>query len=288
MTAAAVVEMTVGLLVMAGAVQADSTVINTCPAVITSPGRYLLGADLICGGGDGITITSSDVALALEGHRITAGVGAHIAIVVTPAQFGLPGPDNVSILGPGLITKGGFNTFLAGVSLVVVTHSEVRGITVMGSGNGIVATGPLSGTTDLTIAANTLGQNDSGIVLSDVLSSTISENHVSGNRIGLSISNPDVTGSPTRVSHNIVDGNTGGGLFINVGFATVQNNVISGNGQTGILVQTSLDGATIELEVIDNRLLANTGFDLVDMVPGCTGAVWSGNTFFTANQSCIH
>jgi hypothetical protein len=47
----AVIEITIGLVVMAGAVQADPTFINTCPTVITSPGRYLLGADLICGGG---------------------------------------------------------------------------------------------------------------------------------------------------------------------------------------------------------------------------------------------
>src|SRR6516164_4253972 len=68
-----VIEMTIGLVVMAGAVQAQ-TFINTCPTVITSPGRYVLTADLICGGGDGITINSGDVTLALEVHTITAGV----------------------------------------------------------------------------------------------------------------------------------------------------------------------------------------------------------------------
>jgi hypothetical protein len=39
-------------------------------------GDYLLSPDLNCGGGNGITITSSAVTLKLEGHRITAGVGA--------------------------------------------------------------------------------------------------------------------------------------------------------------------------------------------------------------------
>jgi hypothetical protein len=29
-------------------------------------------------------------------------------------------------------------------------------------------------------------------------------------------------------------------------------------------------------------------FDLFSQSPGCTGTVWSGNKFFTANQSCIH
>jgi hypothetical protein len=72
----------IGLLVIAGSVQADPTVISTCPVVISSPGRYVLRADLICGGGDGITINSSNVSLRLEGHRITAGVGAKRAIFV--------------------------------------------------------------------------------------------------------------------------------------------------------------------------------------------------------------
>ena len=98
----------IGLLVIAGTVQA-ATFINTCPFVISSPGRYLLAANLICGGGDGITITSSYVTLALEGHRITAGVGANRAVFVN----GVPSfVTRVSILGPGLITNGGENTFL--------------------------------------------------------------------------------------------------------------------------------------------------------------------------------
>ena len=97
----------IGLLVIAGAVQAQ-TFINTCPFVISSPGDYLLSADLICSGGDGITIASGNVRLALEGHTITAGVGANRAIVAS-TEFGVL--QNVRILGPGLITNGGANTF---------------------------------------------------------------------------------------------------------------------------------------------------------------------------------
>src|SRR5215469_15537036 len=91
----------IGLLVIAGTVQA-ATSITTCPFVITSPGDYVLRADLICGGGDGITIKTSGVSLRLEGHRITAGVGANRAIAVNPSM-GIPPPSvqNVHILGPG-------------------------------------------------------------------------------------------------------------------------------------------------------------------------------------------
>src|SRR5215472_1885753 len=77
----AVFEMTIGLLVMAGPAPAASTLINTCPFVITSPGDYQLSADLAClgggGGAVGITIKSSHVTLKLEGHTIrsVASVG---------------------------------------------------------------------------------------------------------------------------------------------------------------------------------------------------------------------
>jgi hypothetical protein len=40
---------------------------------------------LICGGGDGITINAGNVTLKLEGHRITAGVGANRAIFLNGA-----------------------------------------------------------------------------------------------------------------------------------------------------------------------------------------------------------
>ena len=119
----------IGLLVIAGTVQADPTLINTCPFVITSPGDYLLAANLMCGGGDGITINTGNVRLALEGHTITAGVGAKRAIVAS-TQFGVL--QNVRILGPGLITNSGANAFSAGVFLDFVVNAEMSGIMVLG------------------------------------------------------------------------------------------------------------------------------------------------------------
>jgi parallel beta-helix repeat protein len=274
----AVIEMTIGLLVMAGAVQADPIFINTCPVVISSPGRYLLGADLICGGGDGITIASDDVTLALEGHRITAGVGANNAIVVTVGR-------NVHILGPGLITNGGGNAFLVGVSLGT-SNDEVSGVTVLGSRNdGIFAIGCNS----LTITANTLGRNNVGIHLVDVFFSTISENDASGNNVGMSLSDIDPGGTLGTVSHNIFNGNSIAGLSIIVvsSGAVFRNNVTNGNGIRGI--EATADSSA---EITNNTSLANGMNDLfVSAFPGtppCGFNVWRDNTFFTANQSCIH
>ena len=266
----------IGLLVMAGAVQAQ-TFINTCPFVISSPGDYLLSADLTCGGGDGITITSSNVRLALEGHTITAGVGANRAIVASTQSGNL---TNISILGPGLITNGGENTFSAGVLLVFVANSEVSGITVLGSGRGINT----DECTSLTITANTLGRNTVGLDLENA-GATVSKNDVSGNGTGILYQN---IGAPmtSTVSHNVINGNTGVGVLIGgVAVATFQNNVISGNGQSGIFVSQF---GVFGLKVTNNTSLANGVFDLFSQSPGCTGTVWSGNKFFTANQSCIH
>jgi hypothetical protein len=199
--------------------------------------------------------------------------------------------SDVHILGPGLITNGGGNIFVDGVilGLQLVTGSEVSGITVLGSsGAGIYIDGFFGNNTGFTVTKNTLGRNGTGISVINLDSSTISENDVSGNGIGISIDNADVCFScpPSLVlSHNIVNGNTGDGVNITVGqflipSVTVQNNVTSGNGGNGI---SALIG-----EITNNTSLANGRFDLADPhSPGCN-AVWSGNRFFTANQSCIH
>ena len=97
----------------------------------------------------------------------------------------------------------------------------------------------------------------------------------------------------STVSHNVINGNTGvgGSIFANAGgVVTFENNVISGNAQDGIFV--SQLPFTSGIRVTNNTSLANGGslggFDLFSQSPGCTGTVWSGNKFFTANQSCIH
>jgi parallel beta-helix repeat protein len=270
------IAMTIGLLVMAGSVQADPTFINTCPAVISTPGRYLLGADLICGGGDGITIASSDVILAFEGHTITAGVGANRAIFVDTKS-------NVHILGPGLITNGGENTFSEGVHLFNVSNIEVSGITMRGSlttsshlGAGIFC----SLCNFVTITANTLGRNGVGIFLGDSPLNTISNNDASGNGTGISIQLfEDVGLSVGTVSHNVLNGNTFAGLAFGPesAGATAQNNVINGNGQYGIFVSAP----NVFFVVTNNTVLANGIFDL-------NGICGSGNTFFTSSPTCPH
>jgi len=192
---------------------------------------------------------------------------------------------NIHILGPGLITNGGENAFSAGVFLLLVANSEVSGITVLGSGNGIVA----GESSFLTITANTLGRNVIGMNLGNAFLSTISENDVSGNGIGIAVVN-DVLSTLGTVSHNIINGNTDGvSIFSAEGGATFQNNAINGNGQYGIsVVGPGPTGVVRNVEITNNTSLADGNFDMFDGSAVCAGTVWSGNKFFTANQSCIH
>ena len=90
----------------------------------------------------------------------------------------------------------------------------------------------------------------------------------------------DGLGSP-MVSHNICNGNVFSGLGVG-GPATVKNNVTNGNGQLGL----GVSGPNVE--VSNNTSLANGNVDMSDSSAVCAGTVWSGKTFFTANQSCIH
>jgi hypothetical protein len=115
-------------------------------------------------------------------------------------------------------------------------------------------------------------------------STTISENVATGWTVGIAINNAGVTGGPPiKLSGNLVIGNPNVGVNIVGGFITAQNNIVSGNGNLGINVFSAQF-----VEIINNTALANGTQDLNDADLNCVGTVWSGNTFFTANQSCIY
>jgi parallel beta-helix repeat protein len=127
-----------------------------------------------------------------------------------------------------------------------------------------------------------------GIDLTDVHSSTISGNDASGNSaFGMSAGeNVSGLGPLGTVSHNIFNGNGVDGLLVAAfSGATIQHNVAIGNGTFGIVLGGAMTGPS---DVTNNTSLANGNFDLFDTTPNCTGHGWSGNTFFTANQTCIH
>jgi hypothetical protein len=201
---------------------------------------------------------------------------------------GTPVTD-VHILGPGRIYGFGQILFTTGINLVgSVTDSEVSGITVQGSVVAISADGQAFGTHGLTFTKNTLAAGTVGINVINLSSSTISENVATNYTVGIQIENAGATGPPIMLSRNILTGNRNTGLDIDTGFVTAQNNIISGNATVGINVTGAQLATTTALEITHNTVLGNGTLDMNEAVPNCKGTVWNSNTFFTANQSCIH
>jgi hypothetical protein len=146
------------ILTIAAVPALAETSITTCPFRINTPGNYVLNADLTCAG-DGITITTSNVSLKLNGHKITIvsdmfGQGGNA--ITVDGLFG--GLDHVGIQGPGLLaghnTQNNPNTFFYGVDLEYATYSQVSQVTIIGASTGIhTVLGSF-----LTLASNSIGR----------------------------------------------------------------------------------------------------------------------------------
>src|ERR1700690_1006568 len=100
------------------------TPINTCADTdISSPGTYVLNADLSCG----INIRASNVSLKLNGHKLT-GSGGGDGIGAISASI-----NHVGIEGPGLVqnfTDGGVlvSCDYCQVALVTFAHNSSDGL----------------------------------------------------------------------------------------------------------------------------------------------------------------
>jgi parallel beta-helix repeat protein len=292
----------VGLAVIAGLTAALAGVaaawaavpITTCGYKITTPGKYELAADLQCPPvGAGIFIAASQVDLDLNGHTISSG---EIGIQVTS----LGSPDSVvplskiKIHGNGLIER-----FTNGITFANVTDSQVEGVTVAFNAFGIGAY--LCNNCDF--QANIVTQNVlSGLFLENCDGCEIAQNQVSyGYDPGRNPSGIEVAGSVgVKMHDNAVTGNYVG-VRIEDGTtgAQIYNNLIAGNagflttsagaGAVGIFVSSGNGN-----DIHDNTVEANSApgapssYDLKDDNTNCGTNNWHDNTFFTANQSCIH
>lgn len=250
------------------------TSISGCPANIPASGNYQLTADLGCT----VTISASNVSLALNGHTITAPAasdGIHVNVGGTGRL------NHVGIQGPGLIIENSASN--SGISIVNTDYSQVALVTVKGGFyGGILGTGD----TFLTVGSNVLaggsiaGSGGAGVLIIACTSCTISGNDVSRNA-GQGIFIGD--GSANTVNNNTANGNNSGIFVFTEPGTRVSGNVTNGN-IVGILVEGP--GGVQVFSNTSSR--ANANSDLVDLTPGCTGNLWSNNVFQTANQSCIN
>jgi parallel beta-helix repeat protein len=243
------------------------TPISGCPASITQSGNYQLTADLACT----ISISASNVSLALNGHMITPG-SPNDGIDVNVGGGGRL--NHVGIQGPGLIAGNG-----AGLGILIVNtdYSQVDLVTIKNTQVGIDG----QSSTFLTLGSNVIGRSAQyGILLLTCASCVVSGNDASANTHGILV---PAGSSAMTVSGNTTNGNSGNGIFISSGAGTrVFGNVTNANGSSGISVGAS------GVQVFSNTSSMANGTDLTDGSPVCAGNLWGNNVFQTANAACIH
>jgi len=247
-----------------------ATSIASCPSVITTPGNYVVTADLSCAG-IAIDINASNVSLNLNGHIITgSNVTGGIRIFGTSSNR----LNHVAVEGPGLIQK-----FDIGVSIGYADYCQLKLVTIAHNQIGLLASGDVS---YLTVASNVVVANHSGMVLMtpSITGGVIAYNDVSGNGSGMF-----VAGGMT-VNNNVVNGNAGDGIDIEGSFTRVYANTTNGNAGGGIRVNNPPQTGN---QIFNNTSSkANGTFDLEDVNSACGTDVWADNVFFTRNRSCIH
>jgi parallel beta-helix repeat protein len=221
----------------------------SCGSTITVSGTYVLVAD--CSGG-GIEITASDVTLKLNGNTMTGCSSCGSGVFVRDAFGAVSG---VTIKGPGTII--GYNAGVQlGVAINGVSGSSVSGLTVTSNADGIL----LDGASGSTVRGITANKNVNAGV--DLFQS--SHNTVSGN----------------TANHSNADG-----ILLQGGSAAnaVSGNTANNNNKDGIDLVTGATGNTVS----GNTAQGNSTFDLFDG-NDCGSNTWTGNTFKTANLTCIH
>ena len=242
----------------------SNNVISQCPTVITQPGTYSLGNDLLCFNTDGIDIQANNVILMLSGHTITQD-STHFGLVHQGVSAGVGvagGNTNVQIFGPGTIT--GFN---GGMDFEQVSNSMVENVTSTRNFFGFVVNGGFSAgcgaacpsTANLFSGNSSTFNNQHGFTLNGGNNNIFNANNSSNN------------------------GQDGILLFSAVG-NDVHDNTLGSNGGSGI---QAIAGGGTGNNIHKNTAQGNPRFDLEDDNPNCDSNTWKQNAFGTANQTCI-
>ena len=259
----------------ASSVSADVRITQaTCPVAIAAPGDYRLDTDLACQPGEnGIVITASNVTVRLDGHHISGsacGTGVGILVGIATGKM----LSRVRLIGEGTVEN--FQTGIRAQNTAQSTLSKVTVTLECPLSDAVTLLGPGG---DWKIEGNTVrGPVDSsGISLVGVDGNVLVRNDVN-NTIDL------IPSSDNIIVDNVA---SGGGVLL---FRGSNGNEIHGNTAN----DTPAAGAGIGIvlgatanAVTGNTALNNAAFDLFDGNPGCDANKWKGNTFATANQTCI-
>jgi parallel beta-helix repeat protein len=262
--------------------------IASCGCTIIKKGNYDVSANLsasqgLTGRGDCIDIKAAKATLDLKGFTVTgSGEGTAILVLKTANKSTVDGSGSViEHWGTGLEARG--NKVTVGN---IDAESNSIGVLVNKGSKGSVS--------NLTASNN----STAGIVLNGVHDGTLSNFEASNNGVfgvWLQSSNNNDEVSSGDASDN---GNTGiflgcsstGPTGTKCGVRTSKNNRITGNtannnGQAGI----ALDLGNRRNHIRNNDATGNSGLDdLVDENLSCDKNDWSGNSFGSANETCVH
>lgn len=244
------------------------TPISSLPFAATEPGSYYLTRNLAGSGfNSGITVSSDDVVIDLNGFTLTGGstAGGVGILTLTPLK-------NITV------RNGTLRAWNAGISLPGVTGAVVEDITVAGMGgfgislgtNGTVRnctgrdnatetvkTGTYGNVSGCNVGDSTGAQTGIAVGASSIVSNSVVEN----NGAGIS------AGSGSIVRDNVVKGSGFSGITVG-GESLVTGNVSTGNGTAGEGSGIAATGVanTIRDNIVtlnDNGIFTGTGSNVV-------------------------
>ena len=212
---------------------------------------------------------------------LLAGVLSAIAGVAQAA-----GPPTAVTCGDAITAPGQY--FLAGDCTgagITITASDVH-LKLMGH----TMTGPGIGSDGLAASnvsrvhiegPGVITSYNNGIVFVGVSDSHVEQVSSTANRRGLYLFNST---TDTHVSNNVFSANVLEGVIVDISSDNhLNNNETIGNGTYGIDVAPGSTGNHVN----GNTANGNGLYDLFDGNPNCNNNKWNGNTFTSANLSCI-
>jgi Periplasmic copper-binding protein (NosD) len=219
--------------------------------------------------------------------RVSLGILLAGVMIVGAGQAAADPPTPVTC-GDTITAPGQY--FLAGDCTspgpgITITASDVH-LKLMGhTMNGVVRLSP--GIQAINVShvhiegPGTITNYGVGIAFQTVSDSHVEQVSCTANGEGLNLQNS----TNTHVNNNIFSMNKFAGVITTNSMDNhLNDNQAIGNGSYGITVGS---GSTSN-HINGNTALGNGSFDLDDENPNCDNNTWNGNTFMTANPSCIH
>jgi parallel beta-helix repeat protein len=268
-------------LTLTSTLLAASNSVASCGTIITSPGTWTLTQNLTCPG-DGIDVQAGNVTLKLNGFTITGpgtNAGTNGVLFASPNGLTL---DNVTILGPGTITK-----FQDGIVFQGTNGGGSVDVAILGNLIGILLRGGTAAAPpkNLIISQNTLHSSADGI------SGSLAASTIVGNSCSNSSDCIDLVGaSGNKIVGNFCNSNSHAGIVVGANGSgsastgnTIEGNQTSNNRFYGIFLGPSSSSN----HLIGNVAFHNSFLDINEFNSHCGSDTFLSDVFGTTSQSCV-